>query len=433
MPRNSCLFRRPKGLFLEIQSDWLRYCGGDFCAAAVLHCLAVWTDWKAKEYDLEPGTEDCSLYLSAEQIHKDILGLYSVESIKRTGIPALEELGAITVERSCGVGGRNKIVLNVDAVNAALQSIAAVNSTSDSVIHEDGDVRAILPAQEGNFARSKEAILPAQAGNFARAYYKEDKNQKEKPEEENKNQEESTSLSALSENTSSLSGSLKLEDAVKVWSRIHKKPNKSQTEYVTSKYSTWIDYITENEFRSAAEEFKSAKKKLLLDKYAEFMAFWRDPRKWIPRENPLGPLDAKFGPLDSAGVEMAEQERQGAAKNRDFTEEWNAVCSKSPAEHVELLAYGPRVDPVLAEQWTVLAGMCESEQKQGHGWCTLPWLLKKQPGNAKRNWEILMSKQKSSVDAMPDSRYNDAMEIRRRLENEEKDRRKNEWAEKCNG
>jgi len=119
VPNETCLYRRPKGRFIEIRLDRVQLCSYDRCAAALMQTFAAWTDWRIKS--AKKGEEPW-VYVSKRQLRDDLMGIFGEPSIER-GIRILSSLGVLRIRQSEKICGATWYLFDYEKANQLLQAI----------------------------------------------------------------------------------------------------------------------------------------------------------------------------------------------------------------------------------------------------------------------------------------------------------------------
>lgn len=137
MTRASCIPHSKSQHLVIIREDYLAICNGNHCAAAILNEFEQWTNTKldhAGQHDIEneiaaregaASDLDTStwVYMSQEQLHRDLMGMFGERKIA-DALKELKELGFLTVRTNPKFKWDRTLqyLLNVDFVIEAVQN-----------------------------------------------------------------------------------------------------------------------------------------------------------------------------------------------------------------------------------------------------------------------------------------------------------------------
>lgn len=114
-----------------------------------------------------------------------------------------------------------------------------------------------------------------------------------------------------------------------------------------------------------------------------------------PREERFPATSEPVRDSSAASVSQSTQKPPVAVASRlrDWVYEWNTNCPSLPTDGELFKNHDWKAcatNPEFGEKFIALAEKAESAFQGGHGWLSLPWLLKKKPGDAMRGWEKLL-------------------------------------------
>ena len=122
MPRETCLYKKERGRYLEIRWERLVLCGYDRCAAALMATHAYLTDVALE--DSPDAAEGATVWYSRSKskLRQDMLNTFGEHSIDR-GNQVLADLGILTIRPGEGVGKPDQYSFDYGLANQLLKEV----------------------------------------------------------------------------------------------------------------------------------------------------------------------------------------------------------------------------------------------------------------------------------------------------------------------
>ena len=176
MSRESCLYKRPKGRFLEVREDRVFLCDNDHCAAALMGVLARWTDWRLKSIDDDESDDEPWFFASKDQFRRDLLKFYSKASITKS-LGRLVQMKLLEIKDADHVGGKNCYLFNYELANKRLMAVPEVFEIEDG--HGPWTDSSVT-----NISHEPRPILATPVTNISHALIRKKRTDREEPAEQ---------------------------------------------------------------------------------------------------------------------------------------------------------------------------------------------------------------------------------------------------------